>query len=517
VLPGFHPDPSIVRVGDDYYVATSTFEWWPGVSVYHSRDLVNFRLLTHVLTRQSQLDLRGIKESAGIYAPQLSCANGRFYLAYTIVSGPNWPYMDVQNYLVESDRIDGDWSEPTYLHGLGFDPSLFHDGDGRSYLLANEIDFRGHRRRSVGIVLQEYDRQARRLIGESRVIYDGDAEGPHLYHIGPYYYLMTAEGGTGYKHRTVVLRAKNPFGPYEPDPQNPIITSEHDPDLVLQKAGHASLVQTQTGEYYLAHLTARPLTRRGKCPLGRETAIQRAELTSDGWIRLKEGGRTPCERVVAPDLPPCPFPKEPARDHFDQSILRPSYMTLREPADPSWLSLERRPGYLSLRGRASTFALFKQSMLARRIQSFCFRAETALEFAPKSYRQMAGLICYYDTRNHFYLRLSHDEEVGRSLNVVRVDGSAWHAREILERPVPVDSDRIILAVTMQREALDFSYSEDGVTFRSIGPTFDSGELSDEHENKSGFTGAFVGLCAQDLAQAELWADFDYFEYRETIP
>src|SRR3954467_13027217 len=194
ILPGFNPDPSIVRVGEDYYIATSTFEWFPGVQIHHSRDLVNWRLLTRPLTRASQLDMLGDPDSGGVWAPCLTHADGLFHLIYTdvkrygrtTVGGASGASLrDFHNYLVTAETIDGHWSDPVYLNSSGFDPSLFHDADGKKYLLNQLWDHRPGHSRFAGIVLQQYDAAARTLVGSRKNIFRGTAlgltEAPHLY------------------------------------------------------------------------------------------------------------------------------------------------------------------------------------------------------------------------------------------------------------------------------------------------------------------------------------------------
>lgn len=232
ILKGFNPDPSIIRVGDDYYIATSTFEWFPGVQIHHSRDLVNWTLLTRPLDRVSQLDLKGCPDSTGVWAPCLSYDDGTYYLMYTIVHTKDW-FKDSHNYLVTSPSITGPWSEPIYINSYGFDPSLFHDTDGKKWVLTMTTDFRKGRSRFAGILLEEFDPIAKRCVGEPRLIFKGSeldwTEGPHLYHIGAWYYLLCAEGGTFYGHAETVARASSIEGPYEIMPGNPLVTSRTSP------------------------------------------------------------------------------------------------------------------------------------------------------------------------------------------------------------------------------------------------------------------------------------------------
>jgi xylan 1,4-beta-xylosidase len=519
VLPGFHPDPSIVRVGDDFYIATSTFEWFPGVAIHHSRDLRHWRLLTYALTDTRQLDMTGNIDSGGVWAPCLSHDGERFYLVYTDVKSRMGAFKDTHNYLVTAERIEGPWSDPVYLNSSGFDPSLFHDDDGRKWLVNMLWDHRANRNRFAGIVLQEYSPERRTLIGERKTIFRGTelglTEGPHLYKRGGLYYLLTAEGGTQYGHAATMARAPRIDGPYEADPFGPILTSADRPELPLQKAGHASLVETQTGEWYMAHLVGRPLPGTRRCVLGRETAIQRCEWTPDGWLRLEGGGRSPRTEVRAPALPEHPFPPRPAFDPFDAPRLAPEWNTLRLPADPSWLSLTERPGWLRLRGRESLSSTHRQSLVARRQQAFNCEAETMVQFEPEHSQQMAGLILYYDTRDYIYLRISRDEKLGKHVGVVRSVNGRWE--EFPEAEASVEGVSLIrLKACLRQDRASFFYApgDGGGGWRQIGPELDLTHLSDEAADYIRFTGNFIGLCAQDLSGMRKEADFDYFAYRE---
>ena len=313
ILRGFNPDPSIVRVGDDYYIATSTFEWFPGVQIHHSRDLVHWRLIARPLNRASQLDMRGDPDSCGVWAPCLTHADGLFHLIYTDVkrygrtttagvSGAS--LRDFHNYLVTSERIDGDWSDPIHLNSSGFDPSLFHDDDGRKYLVNMLWDHRPGQNRFAGIVLQEYSPAQRKLVGARHNIFKGTSlgltEAPHLYKRDGWYYLITAEGGTAWGHAVTMARSRALLGPYELHPDVHILSARHRPDVPLQRAGHADLVETQSGETYMVYLCGRPIANRGRCTLGRETAIQPMTWSADGWLRTTTGEGIPVVEVPAP-------------------------------------------------------------------------------------------------------------------------------------------------------------------------------------------------------------------------
>jgi len=527
ILRGFNPDPSILRVGDDYYIATSTFEWYPGVQIHHSRDLVNWRLLTRPLRRDRQLDLRGAPDSCGVWAPCLTHADGLFHLVYTDVKrygrasvggASNASLRDFHNYLVTSPRIDGEWSDPVYLNGSGFDPSLFHDDDGRKYLLNMLWDHRPGRNRFAGIVLQEYSPRERRLVGERRVIFGGTpigfTEGPHLYKRDGYYHLLVAEGGTFWGHAVTMARSRHIGGPYEVHPDTYVLTARDRPDSPLQRAGHGSLVDTPGGETYMAYLCGRPLPNRGRCVLGRETAIQRMVWSADGWLRTEDGSGVPQVTVAAPGLPAQPFPGRRDREEFDSPELPIDFQWLRTPYPRRIWSLTERPGFLRLFGRESLGSQFEQALVARRQQDFCFTAATRMEFDPTHFQQAAGLILYYNATKFHYLFLSEDAEIGRHL---RVMSCVTDIGDSFSDPIslPAGTGDVELRMDVDYERLVFSYRLPREEWRTLPQVFDASIVSDEAGPPTlpNFTGAFAGVCCQDGAGTGHPADFDYFAYR----
>jgi xylan 1,4-beta-xylosidase len=520
VLRGFNPDPSFLRVGNDYYIATSTFEWFPGVQIHHSRDLIHWHLIGHALRDTRRLNLAGIPDSGGVWAPSLSWHGGEFFLIYTNVRtcGMGRPFKDTPVYLITAPSIQGPWSEPVHFGSSGFDPSLFHDDDGSKWLVNMAWDFRKGQSRFAGITVQPYDHATRRMTGPVTNILKKQEliEGPNIYKRGGIYYLMLAEGGTGWNHGISMARARSVTGPYELDPQGSLLTSRDDDKLELQKAGHGELVETPAGEWYLAHLCSRPLGNGDarRCTLGRETALQKVVWSQEGWLRLASGSSHPEVEVPAPvELPATPWPALPSRDDFDDPTLDVNWSSLRVPVDESWLTLRERPGWLRLRGRDSLFSLFEQSLIARRLQSFHVVAETCVEFSPATFNQMAGLICWYDTRTHYYLRITHEEKRGRVLGIILTDDGAYD--ELADSQMAVDGwPRCYLRAEIDHEKLQFSASPDGIAWQTIGPVLDATRLSDDYgKNILHFTGAFIGLCAQDLAGTRACADFDYFELK----
>ncbi len=515
ILCGSHPDPSIVRVGNDYYIATSTFEWLPGVQIHHSTDLVHWHLVGHALTRSTQLSLAGVPDSAGVWAPGLSHDGSLFHLAYPVVRDRQWPLVSVANYLVTAPRIEGPWSDPILLCTSGWDPSLYHAEDGRKWLVSHALDFRRPDAAMAGILLQEYSPEQRQLIGEPIKIFDGSrlhVEGPHLYRRGKYFYLMLASGGTGWEHAVSVARAERLEGPYELDPRDPLLTAIGDPTAALQRVGHGSLVETQNGEWFVAHLASRPVQPERRSILGRETVLSRVEWGPDGWLRTPDSSRRAGLEVIAPTLPSHALPPQKVRDHFDTPALAPVWNTLREWPDASWLSLSQRPSHLSLKGRAFLSSRFEQSLIARRLQSLHVRAQTCVDFAPATQQHMAGLVCIYDTADSFYLHVGADDQGRRIIELLELDAGRLRSVAAAE---PISSNGPVhLRVDLDHRILRFSFSVDGLSFTPIGSELDATRLSDEYRDKFGFTGAFVGICAHDLERQARWAHFEYFDYEE---
>jgi xylan 1,4-beta-xylosidase len=514
VLPGFNPDPSFLRVGDDYYLATSTFEWFPGVPIYHSRDLVSWRLIGHALTETRTLDLRGVPDSGGIWAPSLSYCDGQYWLMYTIMRnfGFRRPFKDQYNYLVTAPHITGPWSDPIYLNASGFDASLFHDDDGRKYVTQIQWDFRDGKPRFGGIIMQEYSHEQKKLVGPCKTLLQKDVlvEGPNLYKRDGYYYLMLAEGGTGSNHGISMARSQDIWGPYELDPVPDVLTARNDATIELQQAGHGELVETQHGEWYLAHLCTRPVGEHRRNILGRETALQKV-VWQDGWLRLESGGTRPQVEVPAPrGIEEHPWPGVPVRDDFNDEILSPHWQSLRVPIDEAWASLKELKGWLRLRGRESLHSLFEQILVGKRLTSTRVRVETCLDFTPTHFTQMAGLIGYFDTRNHIYLRVTHDNDKGKVLGITRTDDGNYE--ELRDGEIAINDWALAyLRAEINEEDLTFFVSPDGEAWQNIGPVFDATHLSDGYGGALQFTGTFFGICAQDLNGMRAVADFDYFD------
>ena len=527
ILPGFNPDPSICRVGDDYYIATSTFEWYPGVQLHHSKDLVNWRLVGRPLDRASQLDMRGNPDSGGIWAPCLSYADGLFWLVYTDVKRLDGAFKDAHNYIVTASAIEGPWSDPAYVNSSGFDPSLFHDDDGRKWFLnmvwnhvSSGVGGQPKHPSFAGILLQEWDPKTKTLVGEARNVFAGSphglVEGPHLFKRAGWYYLTTAEGGTGYDHAVTMARSRAIDGPYELHPLTHLITSKDDRNAILQRAGHGQLVETPNGEVYHTHLTSRPLPGLRRSPLGRETAIQKCVWKEDGWLYLEHGGQVPAVEVPAARDVQRADPPAVEQHDFDDGKLPLDFQWLRTPDWQRLFSLSERPGFLRLFGRESIGSWFEQALVARRQDAFSFRAETRLDYEPKTFQQAAGLVHYYNRHKFHFLAVTHDARHGRVLTVMSCPGD-WPDGRLtfpLAEPIPLQDDTpATLAVEVRGATLAFSYERDG-RWHQAGPALDASVISDEggRGEHGSFTGAFVGMAAFDTSGSGLYADFDRFSY-----
>lgn len=505
ILPGFHPDPSICRVGSDYYLVTSTFEWFPGLPVFHSRDLVHWRSIGHALDRPDQLPLDGVAPSAGLFAPTLRHHDGTFYLLCTLVDGQTRS----GNFAVTASDPAGPWSDPYWLEGDGFDPSLFFDDDGRAWFHGTRPKAKSEYDGDNEIWARELDTAAMRLVGDEYVLWDGAVkgaiwpEGPHIYKVGESYYLLSSEGGTDIDHAVVVARSDSVLGPYENNPRNPILTHRHlGRDYPITGAGHADLVQTPDGEWWMVLLAMRPYGGYFY-NLGRETFLARVRW-EDGWPTVEPLAVEPRAEHPAPGLPEHRWPAEPGCDHFDSAALGPAWSLLRTPRE-QWWSLTERPGHLRLRLRPESLAdRANPSFVARRQQHMDFAAFTAMDFVPRTAHECAGLALIQNDAFHIRFVRSGD---GLEL-VVRERGQD----RVAARADAPAADRLLLGVEARGQEYSFRYAAEPGQWRALGGPVDGRLLSTPVAG--GFVGASVGLYASSNGrQSDGVADFDWFEYR----
>ena len=476
--------------------------------------------------------------NCGVWAPNLTHdpVSGLFYVAYSVVSSTSAEYFDVDNYVVTAPAIEGPWSEPAYLSSVGFDPAFLHDTDGRHWVVALEWDPRDGYEHPGAIVLEEYDAEQRRVIGPSRQIHRGATdrgclEGPTLCRKDDWYYLIAAEGGTGFGHGVTVARSRAIAGPYEPGPVNPILTSnprpyygrnDHDylrphlfnPAAPLQKAGHGTLVDTPTGRWYLAHLCARPLEQQRQSILGRETAIQQIEWTPDGWPQLLGGGTMPALDVPEPTASTAAGAAAGGeihlRDDFDGDAIDQRFSTLRRAPGPGWLTLGARAGALTLRGGHALTSRFEVSLVATQLQDFVAAATTRVEVDPTHFSQSAGLVVFYDNDNFVYLRRYASQSLGSpALGIVVV--RAGHKEELLLDRRAIGPGPVTMRARIDHADVQFEAAAGDEALRPIGPVLDISFLGDEATR--GFTGTMIGISCVDAFRRELSAHFDYFDLR----
>jgi xylan 1,4-beta-xylosidase len=499
VLPGCHPDPSICRVGEDFYLVTSSFEYFPALPIQHSRDLVHWRQIGHVLDRPGQISLDAVTCSDGLYAPTIRHHDGVFYVTCTLVGNTRHH----GNFVVTATDPAGPWSQPHWLaEAEGFDPSLFFDDDG-------SVWFTGCRQVAGGysgqteIWLRELDPLNLTLDGQEWVIWRGASDGavwaeaPHLYKVDGRYILICAEGGTDFDHAVVVARADSVTGPYLGSPRNPVLTHRYlGRDHPIAATGHADLVETASGQWWAVLLAVRPYGGYFY-NLGRETFLTTVRW-EDGWPVLG-----PVESVASPpDLPLSVVATESACDHFDAPELRPVWNILRTP-ERALFSLTERPGHLRLRlGPESLAEKASPSFVGRRQQHMTFTARCALEFQPLGDHECAGLVLLQN--NDFHVRLE------RRPNGLVLTRRVAGVDEILAE-TGATADRMFLGFEAQGQSYQAVSATSPEKWLPLGDSFDGTFLSTPVAG--GFTGVYIGMYASGNGlPSDSVADFDWFEY-----
>lgn len=501
ILPGWYSDPSICTNGEDYFMVTSTFVNFPGVPIFHSKDLVNWKQIGHVLDRESQLvNMIGQHTSGGIFAPAIEYNphNETYYMITTNVGAGN--------FFVKTKDPFSSWSDPIRLPDVGgIDPSFFFDDDGKAYIVNNdeppgEAEYDGHRT----IRIREFDVENDRTVGENKILVNKGVrpeekpiwiEGPHLYKIEGSYFLMSAEGGTGPDHSEVILRGDSPIGPFIPWENNPILTQRHlDPSRPnpITCAGHADLIQTPQGDWWAVFLACRPI--EGKFEnLGRETFLMPVRWSADGFPYLTTG-----EEVIpmigskpgvkrAEDVSFGNFEKT---DHFDSNEQGLEWMTMRTSAFGMY-SLDDYPGYLALKcGTAKASEKETPAFVCRRLQHHQFTVSTTMVFRPETENEKAGLLIYKDESHHYFMGLQKKgesfelflEKTGRKGNEILA------AKALNKNIVPLK-----LKITSNGKDFAFSYSENGKKWVTLAENIDAYHLSTA--NSYGFTGTTIGMYA----------------------
>lgn len=495
ILAGFHPDPSITRVGDRYYLVHSTFVWFPGIPVFESRDLVHWTQIGSVIDREGQLDFKGLGVSRGVFAPTIEHHDGTFYVFNTAVDNGG-------NFLVTATDPAGPWSDPIWLPGIdGIDPSLYVDADGQAYVLNNgppegEPRYDGHR----AIWMQAFDLKTNTPFGPRRVLIDGGVdpstqpiwiEGPHIYRVDGWYYLVCAEGGTGPQHSQVVLRSREVWGPYMPYENNPILTQRDlDPARPhpITNAGHADLVQMDDGSWWATFLSSRTYGEV-HYNTGRETFLLPVEWR-EGWPHILPEGRPIPSVLPAPKAMQGPASQAPFsgnfewRDEFEGPQLDRAWLSLRGPSQ-GWASLKDQAGWLRLSAQSDRLqGSGRPAFLGRRQQHLGFEAELRVA-TPESTEISAGLVAFQNEDHWYYLSLRRTD-AGRRLQLQK--RAAGETRTVAEVEL-AEGEPLLLQVAGEDADYRFTYDL-GEGPLPIGGVQDGRILSTDVAG--GFVGAMLG-------------------------
>ena len=506
VLPGFHADPSVCRAGDDFYLVNSTFQYFPGVPVFHSKDLIHWEQVGNCLTRHSQVDLKGTDGNSGIYAPTIRYHEGRFYMVTTV-------FPSRRHFYVWTDNPAGEWSEPIVIDfAIGScDPTLFWD-EGKCYFLWKEGD----------IKICEIDVETGKQLGEIHHLGTGLGgrypEGPHIYKKDGWYYLLLAEGGTEHGHHVNILRSKSLFGPYEPNPANPILSHfnmkmQNSP---IQGLGHADLIQASDDSWWMICLGYRT-SGYLQHVMGRETMLAPVEWADGGWPVVNGDGTLQID-MQCKTLPQVPMAKDPVKEEFDyikrdapadsyHSIGLPmGWMSLCAP-DYSNYSLTERKGFLRL--RPSTIDLSETAnptFISRRQTELNFTATTLLDLSHFTEGMLAGITAYAAPLNHYDVVAERRNGKLFVKSNVRL-GQTSHC----EKELPLSGNKAYLRITSDKDFYYMQASSDCTNFTTLAK-MEYRFLSTE--TIGGFTGVMLGLFAQCSQKTNGYVDIDWFEYND---
>ncbi len=503
VVRGFRPDPSVVRVGDDYYMVNSSFQYFPAIPIHHSKDLVHWELIGHAITENKYLDLSETSDSHGIWAPDISYHNGEFYIFATLrLNEP--PENDTgrlrQTLFMKSDKPEGPYSEPVVLDIDNIDPSLFVDDDGTKYCIT-----------APGVTVTKLTDDCCAIAEPTVNVWMGTGlrcpEGPHILKKDGWYYAILAEGGTGFGHQISVGRAKSVMGPYESSPHNPAM-KQTDPNALIQRAGHGDLVQTQNGDWWVTYLCGRA-NEGYYTTVGRETALDKVNWTDDGWFVVNDK-KGPSIENEAPDLPWTPY-EENNFDDFDSDRLGFEWEFVR---NPHWdkFSLTKNKGFVTIEtGEHDLCERSSYNTLVRRETELSFALSTKLDFEPVQNGQQAGITCYYGTNNHIKCCMIYDNGLK-----VRVYENRNAEKSIVGEAVLDDNAKTVyLKVRVIGQTREFFYSLDNEMWILVGRVgrcyflCDEGVTVGKHH-----TGTLTGIYAYNGGNEKtVDAKFDWVDYK----
>ncbi len=491
IIRGFNPDPSICKVDENYYLTTSSFEYFPGIPIYHSTDLVNWKQIGNCITRSSQLSLKGANDSGGIWAPMICYWEGAFYVTASLDGRGN--------FILSTKDIYGEWSNPVWVPMGGIDPSLYFEED-RVYYCTNQSLQPGQEQ----ITMAQIDILTGRLVSEIRMLWTGTGggflEAPHLYWIGDWYYLMTAEGGTNFNHMVTIARSKKLWGSYESCPDNPILSNRHDTSKEVQCTGHGDLVQDGNGNWWMLHLGTR-LSRRTMTHLGRETFLTPVEWRNE-WPVVENGRKA--RLIVEGPLWEEQKEKRSFSADFNREVWEPEWIFLRKP-DFSFYC--RREGKLMMkpssniedRQSSPSFAAVRQS-------DFECRVETGLNFNPVEEGDEAGLLIYLSS--DFYYRFGKKRVGGE--NYLMIEKKAEDFQQTACQ-IKIKEGHLRLVIEADEKAYHFYYALEDEPVQ-YGGTASTRFLSCELAGKC-FTGTVIGIYALCSQGTKTVAEFDEFAMR----
>lgn len=495
VLPGFQPDPSIVKVENDFYLVTSTFSWFPGLPIYRSTDLVNWQLIGHAIDRPGQVDFSRLGTNRGLFAPTIEHYGGKFWIVNTCIECGG-------NYVITAERPEGPWSDPVWLDFGGIDPSLVFGEDGKAWIVYNDAPpgeplYEGHR----AIWLQGFDPVAMKMLPDRKLLVNGGldlaqkpvwAEGPHIYRVDGWYYLMAAEGGTADQHSQTIYRSRSIEGPYEAGPINPILTQRtldpERPDRV-EATGHADIVRLDDGSWWGVFLATRPFAGQSTL-LGRETYLLPVHW-QDGWPRFLDPGEAVPAAVRKPALPASPGNDwSDWRDEFT-ARLSDEWIALRTPAARQQVALDRAMGTLTLiPGADGADGLGKPAFLGRRLRHHAAEYTTRVSFAPERDGDFAGLLAFMDEAHFVTLGIEGEDIVLRRR---AQQGEAERGLELARIAKP-NRGAVELRLSFNGgTASAYARAPGDSPWQSVGDAFDVEPLASIHAGL--FTGLVVGPYA----------------------
>ena len=493
VIPGFHPDPSIVRVGDDFYAVTSTFSWFPGLPILHSTDLVNWTLIGNAIDRPGQMDFSGLGTDRGLFAPAISHHDGKFWIVNTCIECGD-------NFVITADDPAGPWSDPTWLDFGGIDPSLYFADDGTAWIVYNDAPpteprYEGHR----ALWLQQFDLDTMQVLPDRTLLVDGGvdpstnpiwAEGPHIYHVDGWYYLLTAEGGTADQHSQTIYRSRDLKGPYEPGDFNPILTQRDmpadRPDRV-EATGHADIVQLDDGSWWGVFLATRPFEGQSTL-LGRETFLLPLEW-KDGWPRFLDRGEAVPMVAKRPNLP--------VGKGTDWSQWREDFSA---PLSDEWIGIRNPTAEQSLMvgdgslhvisGSDAAGSLGKPAFMGRRMRHPSADFTTSVDFDPGSSNDFAGLLAFMD-ESHF---LAFGQEGDRLVVRLRTDGDQSDEGDLVaQQALDTDGPIELKLAIREGDAQAWWRAKGASQWQAVGGEIEVEPLASVHAGL--FTGLVVGPYA----------------------